>query len=400
VTPPAPRTRSHLVAFSIAFSIAAVCLAAALSGSARLEEHYIHALAPEFPTCKLQGVVLQRVAFQQPDLLPLYGSSELAKPMANNPSEFFADYPTGFAVFPVGKPGATSLTAAQKLGGVGTALRGKKLAISLSPGWFFTEVFDPKYYEGNFSENQVMQLMYGHDLSWDLRRDMARRMIEYPRTYETRPLLDFALHCLASDSKLDRLLFQVSQPLGDLNRAICLAQDHLEASIYIMEQYGTLKARPRQARRVQWNDILKRAVRFSNKNAVQTKRNEVVRRHLPRASRDIPFRHTLAKAKEWTDFELMLRVLKELDAKPLILSMPVEDIRLEVYGISPETRTAYNERLVGLTAKYQFPLVDFHQYQKDPSFLVDFLDHLSGSGWLYYNKALDDYFHDRLSQTN
>jgi D-alanine transfer protein len=400
VTPPPPRTRSHLVAFSIAFAIAAVCVAAGLSGSIRLEQNYVHALAPEFPPCKLQGVVLQRLAFEQPDLLPFYGSSELAKPMANNPNEFFADYPTGFAVFPVGKPGATSLTAAQKLGGVGKTLRGKKVAISLSPGWFFTEVFDPKYYEGNFSESQVMQLVYGGELSWELRRDMARRMIEYPRTYETRAMLDFSLHCLASDKKWDHLLFHVSQPLGNLNRAICLAQDHLEASIYIMEQYGTLKSRPRLLRRVQWNDVLKRAVRFSNKNAVQTKRNEVVRRHLPRASRDIPFRNTLAKAKEWTDVELMLRVLKELGAKPLIMSMPVEDIRLEVYGISPETRTAYNERLVGLTAKYQFPLVDFRQYQKDPSFLVDFLDHLSASGWLYYNKALDDFYHERLPQVN
>lgn len=372
----------------------------ALSGAKRLEARYIHALAPEVEVedakVKLQGVALQRVAAAQPDLMLLYGSSELVKPMENKPNEFFADYPTGFNVFPVGKPGSTSLTVAQKLGGTGTALRGKKVAISLSPGWFFTEVFDPKYYEGNFSENQVMQLCYSDALSWELRRDLARRMIEYPRTLDNRPLLDFSLRCLASDSKIDHLLYRVSQPLGSLNRGICLAQDHLEVAIHIMDDFGALKSRPRQARRVVWNDVLKRAIRFSNKNAVQKKRNEVAMRHLPRASRDFAFRNTLSKAKEWTDFELMLRVLKELGAKPLIMSMPVEDIRLEVYGISPETRTAYNERLVGLAAKYQFPLVDFREYQRDPSFLVDFLDHLSGSGWLYYNKALDDFFHDRL----
>ncbi|HEV7402481.1 MAG TPA: D-alanyl-lipoteichoic acid biosynthesis protein DltD, partial [Chthoniobacteraceae bacterium] len=309
--PPPPRTRSHLVAFSLAFAIAAFFVGAALSGAGQLERNYVHALAPEVAPdeakVKLQGVVLQRVAFTQPDLLVMYGSSELVKPMENKPTEFFEDYPTGFNVFPVGKPGATSLTVAQKVGGVGGALRGKKLAISLSPGWFFTEVFDPKYYEGNFSENQVTQLVYGHDLSWELRRDMARRMIEYPRTYDNRPLLDFALHCLASESKTDRLLFRLSQPLGELNRAICLAQDHIEVSIHILEQYGSLKARPRLARRVAWNDVLKRAIRFSNKNAVQVKRNEVVRRHLPRASHDIPFRNTLARAKEWTDLELTLR---------------------------------------------------------------------------------------------
>src|SRR3954469_20551720 len=95
VTPPAPRTRSHLFALSVALLITALALAAALFYSRRLEQRYVHALAPEFHTSKLQGVALQRLAFQQPDLLMLYGSSELAKEMTNNPREFFADYPTG-----------------------------------------------------------------------------------------------------------------------------------------------------------------------------------------------------------------------------------------------------------------------------------------------------------------
>ena len=39
----------------------------------------------------------------------------------------------------------------------------------------------------------------------------------------------------------------------------------------------------------------------------------------------------------------------------------------------------------------------FRDHENDPAFLVDFLDHLSAEGWLYYNKALDDFFHERLT---
>ena len=46
----------------------------------------------------------------------------------------------------------------------------------------------------------------------------------------------------------------------------------------------------------------------------------------------------VGKAKEWTDLDLLLRTFQELGAHPLLLSMPVEDIRLEVYGVSPEAR--------------------------------------------------------------
>ncbi|HEV7406129.1 MAG TPA: D-alanyl-lipoteichoic acid biosynthesis protein DltD, partial [Chthoniobacteraceae bacterium] len=85
-----------------------------------------------------------------------------------------------------------------------------------------------------------------------------------------------------------------------------------------------------------------------------------------------------------------------LGAQPLLMSMPVEDIRMEVYGISEVARAEYNGRLVELAARYQFPLIDFHAHQNDPSFLVDFLDHLSGAGWLYYDYALDDFYQGKL----
>jgi D-alanine transfer protein len=320
--------------------------------------------------------------------------------MPNNPREFFNDYPTDFRVFPVGKPGSTSLTTLQKLAAVGKDLHGRKLAFSISPGWFFTEVFDPKYYEGNFSEIQAAEFIYSDRLSRPLRRDIARRMIEYPRTLDSRPFLEFVLDRLAGDTPLDHVLYALAWPLGKVYSGIAQVQDHFEVALHIMDEDERLSDRPRRiTRHVAWNDVLKRAVRFASKGAVQAKRNEVARRHLPRASRDRTFRATMAKAREWTDVELLLRVMKELGAQPLLLSMPIEDIRLEVYGISPEIRTAYHQRLSGLASQYGFPLLDFHEYENDPSFMVDFLDHLSGSGWLYYNKALDDFFHGRMPKS-
>jgi len=372
-----------------------------------MEHHYIHVLAPEFYDVKLQGVALQKEAFAQPDLLVLYGSSELVRDVPNNATQFFKDYPTGFGIFPVGKPGATSLSILQKLAAVGDDLHGRKVAFSISPGWFFTQEFDPKYYEGNFSELQASELTFSAELSRDLKRDIAKRMLAYPKTYSRRSLLKFALARLAGDSFLDRSLYWAAWPLGRLHNAIGRAQDHLEVALHILdedesldEQLDATSKTSHQPGRLNWVDILKRAARFANSTALQAKRNEVARRHLPRASRDKVFMQTMASATEWTDLELLMRTLKELHAEPLLLSMPIEDIRLEVYGLSPDARTAYVDRIEGLAKRYDMPLLDFHEYQKDPNFLNDFLDHLSGQGWLYYNKALDDFFHRPPSPTS
>ncbi len=393
-----PPARPHLSASLIALLVAGFGLAIGLAYCAMLEKQAIHAVAPEFSDEKLQGAALQKEAFRQSDLLVMYGSSELAKEMPNNAVDFFEDYPTGFRVFPVGKPGATSLAILQKLAAVGTEARGRKLVYSISPGSFFTEECDPTYYEGNFSDMQAVELVFSSDLSRDLRRDVARRMIDYPRTADDSWVLDFSSHRLAGDTSLDRLGYDVIWPLGKLQCAVGRVQDHFSAALYILDEDEKLELSQRRGFRVlNWNDILRKAAQFANTAALRAKQNEVAQRKGQKSSRPQAIRRGLAHGEEWTDFELLLRTCRELGTKPLFLSMPIEDIRLEVYGLDDDARRLYVQRLRSLTDEFQFPLLLFRDHENDPNFLVDFQDHLSGEGWLYYNKALDDFFHGRIT---
>lgn len=385
-------------------AIALVVVGAGTLYCDRIERRYVHALAPDLSEVKLHGVVLQKKAFAQPDLLVLYGSSELAKEMPNNAAQFFQDYPTGFRVFPVGQPGTTSLAVLQKVAAVGDDIAGKKVAFSMSPGWFFTEAFDPKWYEGNFSHLQAYELAFSSNLSRGLKHDIARRMLDYPKTLENQWLLDFTLHRLAGGTTADRVLYTAVWPLGMLENTIGRAQDHFEAALHIIDEDAKLNQPSRRGlRALNWNTLVKRAAQFAvNNAALQAKRNEVARKrqkfattHVTTAAQTQNFVKMVKSAKEWNDLELLLRVFGELGAQPLLLSMPVEDIRLEAYGVSPEARTAYLRRLDETAARYDVALLDFREHQKDPAFLVDFLDHLSPQGWLYYNKALDDFYHER-----
>lgn len=394
-----PQKRRHLTASGLAILIALVAIAAGIVWCRQLEVQYIHALAPEFTDEKLQGAALQKVAFAQPDLLVMYGSSELAKEMPNNATQFFADYPTGFRVFPVGKPGTTSLAVLQKVAAVGDDIRGRKVAYSISPGWFFSETVDTNYYEGNFSPLQALELAFSTDLSWDLRRDVARRMLEFPKTIDDHWLLEFGLQRLAGDTLQDRALFGLIRPFAYLHQLVNRTQDHFEAALHILDEDEKLNPTQTRGRRsMNWNDILKRTAQFANATVVQAKKNEIAKRKAAsKASRAKGFLQAIAHAKEWTDVELLMRTFQELGANPLLLSMPIEDIRLEVYGLDASARTTYQERFGALAENYGFHHIDFRNHQTDPAFLFDFSDHLSAEGWLFYNKALDDFFHGRLT---
>ena len=169
----------HLAPAVTAVILAFVAMTALGSYARSLEARSIAALAAdeaiidpggELYRLKNQGTALQQAAFEAGGLLPLYGSSELNMLRAYNrpyhPTNLFRDRPTGFAVFPVGKEAATCLIIQQKLAAVGPALRGRKVAVSLSPFWFFDGLTAwAAGYAGNFSALHAGELAFNTRLS-------------------------------------------------------------------------------------------------------------------------------------------------------------------------------------------------------------------------------------------
>src|SRR5256886_17415637 len=126
----------HLFSGLIALGVAAAVLLGGGIVAVHLEHATIVLTAPELLPLKKQGLAFPRAAANARTVLPLYGSSELViPPVPERASIFFRTAPTGFQVSPVGAGGASSLSMLQKIGALGSDLRTKKLAISISPGW-------------------------------------------------------------------------------------------------------------------------------------------------------------------------------------------------------------------------------------------------------------------------
>jgi D-alanine transfer protein len=141
----------HVFSALIACALTIVILCGGRLLATQLERKTVHWIAPRDFFIKNQGLAFERAAARRTDILLLYGSSELIDPIPNRPSDFFSSAPTGFQVCPVGKAGTTSLIILQKLGALGSELRGRKVAISLSASSFLTPALRPEFYAGNFS---------------------------------------------------------------------------------------------------------------------------------------------------------------------------------------------------------------------------------------------------------
>lgn len=377
--PCAPHLFSALIA--CALPIAILCGGRLLAIS--LEEKTIHATAPSDFFIKNQGLAFQRAGARVPDILLLYGSSELIDPIRNRASDFFAGAPTGFQVCPVGKGGTDALIILQKVGALGSALRDRKLAISLSASSFFTPAVNPYVYAGNFSLPAASGVLFGDALDWELKAEIAKRMLQFPDTLAKSALLQLAATSFVSGRPLDRAVLMAIWPLGKLQNTVFDLQDHFEALVYILSGGKGIQ-------RHGWRPA-------DSHKALDTDGQHPVVTESPGAigpARDGAFRETIEAASEWTDLELLFRTLNELGAQPLILSMPIDRAFYDSKGISRSVGQVYYERMTELARRYHFPLIEFEEHDADPAFLIARREHPTPDGWLRYDQALDNFFHE------
>jgi D-alanine transfer protein len=394
VSPEDRQGMPHLFAGLVVFGlIGAVSFGAAMA-AVHLERTTIRASAPELFPLKNQGLAFQRAAARDPFVLPLYGSSELtAVQVPERAHIFFGTAPTGFQISPVGAGGANSLIMLQKIGALGSDLSGKKVAISLSPGWFVKP--SPRWsegYKGNFSPMAASEMVFGTALDFELKRDIASRMLKCPSTLEKSPLLEFALKRLASGRWLDRIIFCVLWPFGKAHTALLELQDHFAASTYI--RHKIKPAAQFHPETLDWAKLIANRAETNTTDADKfSKASSEEEKTL--GGRDAAFRDTMNASTAWVDLELLLRTLAKVHASPLLLSMPIAGDLYDRKGVSRSAREHYYARLRALVQRYHFRLVEFEGHDEDPAFLYRHQSHLTAKGWIYYDRALDDFFHGR-----
>jgi D-alanine transfer protein len=364
-------------------------VAVGLGVASGLEKQRIHAAAGEVSTEKELGTAWQRAVFAQPDILPLYGSSELTKHFGNEPQRFFASYPTGFSVSPVGRGGCTSIILAQRVAATAEqAPAGRKLVLSLSPSWFFHIEAHHRWYVGNFSATQASAMIFSPRLSLELKRDFARRMLEYPDSVEHSPLLSFALLRLVGKRPMDLILFRAVTPLARLQNALESISDRFTFAWHLLRDRELARVPPRAPRTLDWDHLL-----AAGSEDAPVPRDDKGDDVWVNFSTNRSFVEVLNHSREWSDLELFLRVAQELHLEPLLVSIPIDDDYYTKAGVSRASLDQYLPHLRALARQYNVALVDFAEHEGEPAFFADHHDHLSARGWLYFNRALDSYYH-------
>src|SRR5262249_12881812 len=216
-------------------------------------------------------------------------SSELLRPSAPERGNiFFRTAPTGFQLSPVAGGGANMLIWLQKVGALGSTLRDKRLAISLSPNWFCTPKPGVQGYIGNFSAMAATEMVFGTALDFGLKRDIAARMLQFPETLESKSLLEFALRRLASGRLLDRILFYALWPARRIQASLFELEDHW-AALHHIKNRTKLPPPQLQEETVDWSQFIAKASKAKPADAGMIQQPSRFDRKITQGSRDVGF---------------------------------------------------------------------------------------------------------------
>jgi D-alanine transfer protein len=392
----------HLWAGLIPLLSVALALFTGVRYAQSVETQYIHALAPRHAALNATGSALQAAAFQQPDLLMVYGASEVTyQPSRYQAATFFQTYPTGFETYEVSRFGMNMIVVAEALAALGPEVRGKKVVISYTPSQF-TSTMNPADYAGFFSRLHANQFAFSLYLSWDTKQMLARRMLHYPRTLEKDRLLRFALEQLANGTPLGHMLYAAAWPLGKLQTLVIELQDHFATVTFIRSQKNLSPAVRRTPAAINWQSLEAQAdteqMAHANNNsygfdsAIWTRRFTGFKIEAANSG-DKSYVANLNKSAEWTDYELVLRILKELGAEPLVLGRPLPAAYYDAIGISQTARQVFYDRLHQTADRYGVPVVDLRDHEYDKYFAIDPEPHTSREGWVYVDQYLDAFYH-------
>jgi D-alanine transfer protein len=352
---------------------------------------------PHFDT--FQGSILQQRAFTTSGVLPLFGSSEMSMIIDYHPARVLTPE-TGVTPFLVGKGGSQSIIHVLTLASLGE-LKGKKVAIFLTPQWFGKGGIPHSTFAGNFSALHAYQVLYSPELSTNLKRKIIKRILEFPEAYKDFPYLQKMLSTELDTgyrSEFNRIWNWVP---ARMEYAALEYQDVFKTRWHIkklaqktIDQYATKPAQPSGK---DWDKLREeakaKAITVTDNNSFgmdNTFFQEYLISRL-KEKKDADRDDTLSSSPEYDDLKLLMQVLKEKGVRPLFVIIPMNGKWYDYSGLKRSEREFCYRKLASLVQEEGYPLADFSSHEYEDYYLKDPW-HLAWKGWVDVNQRLYEFY--------
>ncbi|HAC2113425.1 TPA_asm: D-alanyl-lipoteichoic acid biosynthesis protein DltD [Listeria monocytogenes] len=352
----------------------------------------------------IQGLDIQKKALQEGNYLPIYGSSELSRVDPFHPSVVSKKYNQGYTPFLLGRPGTQSLSHFLDVNALGDDLKGKKVAVVLSPQWFQPKgVSDPSF-GANFSPLHAYKFALEDTKNTPERRYAAKRLLSFQVVQSDSTLKKLLENIVAKGPKKphDPKLLNIT---GNIELKILERKDDLESKYIIDSKQDRvnkgLKELPETLDYQKLDELAKETgERSTGNNPFQVKEHYYQKKIKPIEGKLKNSRKDLRydQSPEFADLQLLMDAFKKAGADVIFINPPINGKWIDYIGMDKQGLDDYYAKTKEQIESQGFRYYSLEEYQNDAFFLEDPI-HLSWRGWVKIDQVLADFVKEPM-QTN
>ncbi len=343
---------------------------------------------------KDKGIILQQTSIDKGDI-ELFGTSELASYVKQNPRSFFPIKQMPHMTNIIGRAGVLSLEHSLNVSALDFS-KNQKVVYLVSFSWFTLHSVDSPTFYANFSKYKFYQYMADPTVPDDEKIYMASKVGLLIQDYKNTDDLDawcYARLCGAFPSQF-KTIQTVSRPYLMLENAILELRDKAQSFVYLKQQ------KPFEQKEL-------KDINWENENVIaeQQGKNTI---HDPRFYFDDGYKNymsdkidaqqnsqirnpNLIYSKEYEYFLFFLRTCKRKNIKPLIVIQSVNGRYYDYLGVTKAERDGVYQRLSTMANDYGFTALNMSDLEYTPYAFYDAW-HLGWKGWIYVDQKITEYF--------
>lgn len=352
---------------------------------------------PDFDT--FQGSLLQQKAVDTPGVFPIYGSSEMSMINDFHPAKVLTPE-TGVTPFLIGRGGTQTIINLLNLASL-EDLKGKKVAIFISPQWFGPGGISQSTFEANFSALHAYEILFSPDLSPNLKRQIAERILNFPGAFKDYPYLKKLLEDEVNPNFKTEVNQIVNWLPARMEYSALELQDFYKMRSQIknltddkVAKYSTKEANPPA---IDWDKLREEAkaegIKSTDNNPFRMDNTFYTQYLLPKlkGKNDDDKNDLLSTSPEYDDLKLLMQVLKQKGADPLFVIIPMNGRWYDYCGLDSSRRAQCYQELATLIQEEGYSLADFSSHEYEDYFLKD-LWHLAWKGWVDVDQKLYEFY--------
>lgn len=344
----------------------------------------------------IQGLDIQKEALQEGNYLPIFGSSELSRVDPFHPSVVSKKYDQGYTPFLLGRPGTQNLSHFLDVNALGSELKGKKVAVILSPQWFGPHgVSDPSF-GANFSPLHAYKFALEDTENTPERRYAAKRLLSFQVVQSDTTLKNLLENILVKGPKKPHNQ-KFTKLAGEIQFKILERKDDLESktitgSKEVRVDKG-LKALPET---LDYNQLDQLAKEIGKKNTgpnpYQVKEGYYKKKIQPVEKKMKNSRGNLRydNSPEYGDLQLLMDAFKKAGADVIFINPPINGKWIDYIGMNKQGLKNYYAKTKQQIESQGFRYYSLEEYQNEPYYLEDTI-HLSWRGWVKIDQVLADF---------